>query len=392
MRRDANLVRTGGSALLVLLLVLLQAATAAGQDRCGGDRADWLAMGAGSEGLGGTGLGGEGVGGTGLGGDPIEDGIGGTGHGGEGLGGTGLFGTITAFGSICVNGRRIQLDDQVPVNLLDEPRSMQVLRVGQVVWVVAQEDEEDGELRAESVTLLLAARGPIERVDPGRRRIQVGGRWVTLLDEVLVVDESSGLQLDARGLRVGEQVAVSGLEDGDQRIFATRIDRLDRADEGRVGLPDLAELARRDGVTYLSVEGFVSRPAADSLQLGSLTLELPPQSGRAASLEADTRVWVQGRAGATGLRAERIGLPPSRVRPPVAPPLPILRDLPRAAPPRPTDRENGRGRHAPSPGTPHAPSRGPQPRPEPGEGPIRIEPDIDRLQPVPGDVRGVLTR
>ena len=169
---------------------------------------------------------------------------------------------------------------------------------------------------------------------------------------------------------------------------------LDQAGPSHVGLPDIGELARRNGVTHLSVEGFVSRPVGGAVQLGSLTLELPPQAGRAVALESDTRVWVQGRSDANALHAACIALPPPRMRPPVAPPLPILRDSSRPAPLGPTDLENGRSglRRGPIPGSlPHpAPAR--QPRPEPGEGPARIEPDVDRLQPVPGDARGLLTR
>ena len=259
-----------------------------------------------------------------------------------------------------------------------------------MVWVVAREDAAG--LRAERVAVQQAARGPIQRVVPGRRRIRVAGRWVTLLDEVLVVDESSGLQLDPRGLRVGEMVAVSGLEDADRRIFATRIDRLEQAGASRAGLPDVAELARAHGVAELSVEGFVSRADDATLRLGSLSVELPGGATGAPRLEPDTRVWVQGRSTARALRAERIALPPARMRAPVAPPLPILRDVPRAGSPRPPEPGTGRPAVVRDPSTPPPPAPAPQPRPEPGEGPIRIQPDVDRITPAPTDARGVLTR
>ena len=73
------------------------------------------------DGMGGTGLADEGMGGTGH----VDEGLGGTGNsserpearatGGDGMGGTGvvagstirLLGTITAFGSVCVNGERV---------------------------------------------------------------------------------------------------------------------------------------------------------------------------------------------------------------------------------------------------------------------------------------------
>jgi len=126
---------------LVLLGVLLLAGTADGQTPCEPPDATRVAV-AGDEPTGG-------VGGTGH--SEPSGGIGGTGLGGDqgGVGGTGIYGTITAFGSICVNGLRVQYDDAVPVELGGAPASADALAVGQVVFLEAT--PRDGDLFARRI-------------------------------------------------------------------------------------------------------------------------------------------------------------------------------------------------------------------------------------------------
>ncbi|MAE93017.1 MAG: hypothetical protein CL910_00005 [Deltaproteobacteria bacterium] len=379
--------------MAVLLALACVTPARAAEDRCGAAEAEELVSMARPDGFGGTGLGGDrdGIGGTGR-SDP--DGLGGTGRGDpDGFGGTGLFGTITAFGSICVNGHRVLLPADLPIQMQGELTSADVLRVGHVVWVVASAEGE--QLQAREVQVWLAARGPIEEVDLGRRRLRVAGRWVTLLDGTPLVDQSTGMLLDPAGLTVGESVAVSGLIDGEGRIFATRVERLEDAWPGRAGLPDLVELARRAEVETLSVEGFVSRPTSGELRVGSLPLTLPPGQPAARELVSDSRVWVRGHRAGPTLQAERIALPPIRVRPGLQLPAPLPRGLPlvprirpRVEPFRGKDRrEISPPRQAPAP----APVPSPKPRPAPvSPGVLHKDLDLDRIEgaPVKGNLSG----
>ena len=373
---------------LLALVVLLVPAWAHASAPCGNGAGELVA----EEGIGGTGRdeplleGGDGIAGTGR--TEGGDGIGGTGRaeGADGIGGTGLFGTLTSFAPLCVNGQAIALDPATAVFADGRDATVDRLRVGQLLWVVGP--VADGVLQAERIDVLFAERGAIEAVELRRRRFRVGSSWVTLLDQALVVDQSTGLILDPRGLRVGEVVEVSALRDLEGRLFASRVDRI-AAQAGGVrvapaGLPAVAELVRRSPVGALVVEGFLGRDAAGGFTLGALALDTSALAPSAlAALTAESRVWVRGAASAASLRASRVVLPPPAVRAPTPQPLPNLPGLPRpglvrpSAPPGAPRTERPAGRPTPPPPAP-APPRGI----EPGQGPTRIEPDV-RPAPVP---------
>ena len=177
---------------LLLVLIGVGAEVAAAQDPCanavgvrwalGDDGLGGTGLGSGAEdGLGGTGRGDDGMGGTGLGGD----GMGGTGAGGDGedgMGGTGLqaanrvgvIGTITGFGSICVNGERIAFDADTPVELDGSRVTTRALAVGHVVAVEARRTRNG--LRAEHISVRHAVVGPVTRVDAKGGRFYVMGK------------------------------------------------------------------------------------------------------------------------------------------------------------------------------------------------------------------------
>lgn len=73
--------------------------------------------------------------------EPSKDqGIGGTGwtagtDGDQGIGGTGIVGTIQRFGSIFVNGVRVQYQPDVPVWIDDVPVAPNSLKIGHIVRV-----------------------------------------------------------------------------------------------------------------------------------------------------------------------------------------------------------------------------------------------------------------
>jgi hypothetical protein len=146
---------------------------------------------------------GRGLGGTGHTVDDGGSGIGGTGYqpsgDGRGIGGTGIVGTISAFGSIWVNGVEVSYWEDQTVSLYDRPATAKQLRIGQVVAVEA--DVRADRLVARSIEVRHAVVGPIASIDARAGIMQVLGQRVRM---------PAGDPLNAT-LRPGDWVAVSGL-------------------------------------------------------------------------------------------------------------------------------------------------------------------------------------
>ena len=117
-----------------------------------------------------------GVGGTGA--RPGGGGIGGTGASQDegGVGGTGIVGTITGFGSICVNGVEVHFDNKVALSENGQPASSQRLAIGQVVAVEAQPSRRG--LEARSIAILNAYEGPVTGLASGDTPMRVMGQPV----------------------------------------------------------------------------------------------------------------------------------------------------------------------------------------------------------------------
>lgn len=77
-----------------------------------------------------------GIGGTGKYSDPEDRGLGGTGK-------TAVIGTITAFGSIWVNGIEIEFNQDTEIKMDGQNSNNQALRLGQQVQVLASQNNED---------------------------------------------------------------------------------------------------------------------------------------------------------------------------------------------------------------------------------------------------------
>jgi hypothetical protein len=206
-----------------------------------------------ASGVGGTGLSDEdsGLGGTGAGEDDDESGVGGTGlrtadrpgddgsgTGGtglvdddeSGLGGTGLIGTITAYGSVCVNGFTVEYDDETRVEENGAEARSSELAIGSVVVVDAE--RQDGALRARQIGVRNAAMGPATRIDPEARTLEVVGQTVEVPAGALLVDRVSGVEVAALDdWAPGEYLAVSGLRQSDGHIVASRVERRAPRDE-----------------------------------------------------------------------------------------------------------------------------------------------------------------
>ncbi|MBY0339101.1 MAG: hypothetical protein K2X11_20985, partial [Acetobacteraceae bacterium] len=154
-----------------------------------------------------------GIGGTG---GIADRGIGGTGAvaargiGGTGVIATGIIGTITAFGSIWANGRRVEVG-AAAISLDGEPATEAMLRVGGVVALLARPDTA-GTLVADAVELRVAVAGPVDRVEPG-------GTFTILGQRVAPDGTRRGDVTPAPGV----WLAVSGLRRPDGVIVASRI-------------------------------------------------------------------------------------------------------------------------------------------------------------------------
>lgn len=289
-------------------------------------------------GMGGTGaVATGGIGGTGA---PADNGgVGGTGAVDDGgLGGTGIVGTITGFGSICVNGVEVHFDNKVSLSENGVPASSNQLAVGQVVAVEAGASSRG--LQARSIAILHAYEGPITDVAVGPASLRVMGQPVHLAPGARV----------AGGLRIGEPVRVSGLRNAQGEVVASRIDRapklaqvsaigaVERAGDlqglilskplapstevlvrgtwnGRQmnviqthGDPSLPFVGR---VRNALVEGLVRGQQGDRIEFGGFTAYVDSSTsysgGQAADLAVDQRIRVSGVFGkGREIRAARI--------------------------------------------------------------------------------------
>ncbi|NQD92193.1 hypothetical protein HP532_05930 [Pseudomonas sp. CrR25] len=278
-----------------------------------------------------------GMGGTGA---VATGGIGGTGAPADngGIGGTGIVGTITGFGSICVNGVEVHFDEQVPLSENGVPVSSKQLAIGQVVAVEAGASQQG--LQALSIAILHAYEGPITGVAADSASMRVMGQPVQVAPGARV----------AEGLRVGEPVRVSGLRNSRGEVVASRIDRapnltqvsaigaVERAGDlqglalskplapgGEVLVRgtwngrqlEVVQTQSDPGIPFAGrvrnalVEGLVREQQGDRIEFGGFTAYMDRSTsysgGQATDLAADQRIRVTGVFG-TGreIRAARI--------------------------------------------------------------------------------------
>jgi hypothetical protein len=143
---------------------------------------------------------------------------------GGGTGGTGIVasGTVTGFGSIFVDGREFDTSEAT-ITLNGKPGSEADLRLGHVVTVRGTLDPVSTVGRAETIVFESNARGPIESLDPATNSLVVLGK------SVLVDNRTRFGVAQLNALVVGNVVEVSGFEDADGALRATRVDKLQDA-------------------------------------------------------------------------------------------------------------------------------------------------------------------
>lgn len=149
------------------------------------------------------GLADRGIGGTGV---SIAD----RGIGGTGIGGTGIVGTVTAFGSVWVNGLRVDLPPTTDVRIEGQPAQPGDVRIGQTVAMTATPGGPTG-LTARTLEVRFAVAGPVERATAG---------GALVLGQRIDLAEAEG----STALTPGRWVAVSGLRRPDGVIDASRVD------------------------------------------------------------------------------------------------------------------------------------------------------------------------
>jgi len=202
------------------------------------------------------------------------DGIGGTGmqaaipvnSRGDGIGGTGVHGTITGFGSILVNGLKLEFDHTTTVENDGKPTTLEALRVGQIIEGVAR--TKDGKLSLATLEIQHAVTGSITAIDHAAETLTVLGQRVRLN---LAGDKAAIATF--KTLQTGDIVSVSGLRQADGLIIATRVDQTQDDDR-------------------MLLRGLAGAVTSTSVRVGDMDVPLvpgapPPKSG--------DRVFVAGR-------------------------------------------------------------------------------------------------
>ncbi len=298
-------------------------------------------------GMGGTGNvagSGSGIGGTG---NVAGSGMGGTGEVAS-IGSTGIVGTITGFGSICVNGVEVHYGANTPTWMGGQPGNARGLAIGQVVSVDAQ--GVGHEVHARAIQVLYAVTGPVTRVDPLSGQLQVLGQQVRRRAPGRATTVRPGDFVQVSGLRRADGVIVASriraanhgtasvtgpvtaVAPGRIRIYGLNINLghttvpaglstgrivhvTGRVDGGSLHADriDVEEGLPFDGaVQHLSIEGYVrNRHGHHEVTVGGTEVRISPNTrftaGGAGALKEDVRVRISGRVGPDHrLDAERI--------------------------------------------------------------------------------------
>jgi hypothetical protein len=135
-----------------------------------------------------------------------------------------VTGTITSFGSVHVNGVHFDTSN-TKILKNGRPITQAELKVGQVVSVKGSVDDSTGQGTAESITQDDNVEGTIESIDLTKKTLVVAGQTVSVDSNTSFDDSISPASLD--GLKVTDQVEVSGLTAADGTITATRIELRD---------------------------------------------------------------------------------------------------------------------------------------------------------------------
>ena len=139
-----------------------------------------------------------------------------------GIGRTGLaVGPISTFGSVVVNGVRYDTTSTT-ITVDGQPATQSDLRVGQVVVVKGEVDDNQTTGTADEIHFEENVKGPVQSIDIATSRLVVLGQTVITGPDTSFDDNIQPASLD--GLSVGDLVEVSGQTMADGSIVAARIE------------------------------------------------------------------------------------------------------------------------------------------------------------------------
>ena len=219
-----------------------------------------------------------------------DRGLGGSGISTEerGLGGSGMragiIGVVTGFASLCVNGYEVELDESSVVTIEGHPATPADIHLGQLVVIEAEED--DGQLRAASVDIRLAAMGPVSTVSGD-------GRTLTLLGQTVRLADLPGARTK---VAPGDWVAVSGLRGADTVIEGTSVVRLPEAGS-RAMVAGVVREGRAAGFEVGALP--IGRPAVAPGD--AVVVEVRPEGGNLAVANVRPQLEARFTAGVRGL-------------------------------------------------------------------------------------------
>lgn len=230
-------------------------------------------------GIGGTGVTAKesGVGGTGA--IANEGGIGGTGVTAEGQTGV-ITGTITGFGSICVNGIEIHYRTTTPVVDIGNTDIPDDLAIGNLVN--AKVTGLDSEVTASEIRRMYAVQGPVSDIDLSGQRIRILGQRVSVNSNTHFAGFHNERELEAQ-IQTDDYLVVSGLRRSGGEIIASRIEKIH------------ARLTT-------SVMGPVTEITAEGFRIYGINID----TNRSITLVTGQQVYVSGRFDGDTLTAERV--------------------------------------------------------------------------------------
>lgn len=152
--------------------------------------------------------------------DIIENGLGGSGK--QATNKAAILGPISAFGSIWVNDRHIQLPENTEYLIAGKDAQRSDLRLGQMVAVLA-DSLDDSDYQALEVHLLFNVIGHLKTIEKDSNqsaKLSLLGQTVLLDSDTRIVNQA-GTALTQQQLKTGERIAISGLRMPNQEIKAT---------------------------------------------------------------------------------------------------------------------------------------------------------------------------
>lgn len=127
----------------------------------------------------------------------------------------GVLGSISAFGSIWVNGLRIHYDNSTPISIDGQDTQADQLALGQRVLLTAQRVK--GQLVADKIELLNTVIGPVSAINRQTNRLTIVGQQVQLSARTINALPSATLP------QIGDWLNVAGTRNANAIIEASYI-------------------------------------------------------------------------------------------------------------------------------------------------------------------------